>query len=319
MQDGPHLEPTPRWAGPWLRAAAVYNFVWGALVIAFPHLLFDLAGMERMRHPEIWQCVGMIVGVYGVGYSIAAADPRTHWPIVLVGLLGKVLGPMGFAVALLDGRFPPLFGLTILTNDLVWWIPFALILRDARRHQLHAEVQRPPTHPTSEGHVHYVKESRIAAPPEDVFRFHESPGALQQLTPPWESVEVVESDGSLKPGSRVVIKTRQGLISVRWVAVHTEYDPPHMFADRQESGPFAFWYHRHRFLDDGEGGTLLRDEVEYRPPLGFLGRWFAGWFIRRKLERMFAHRHEVTRRLVESGVWEDEAGDEAAGDGSKPA
>ncbi len=73
----------------------------------------------------------MIVGVYGIGYLIAAFDSRTHWPIVLVGLLGKIFGPIGFVGAVLGGKFPPLFGLNILTNDLLWWIPFVLILKDA--------------------------------------------------------------------------------------------------------------------------------------------------------------------------------------------
>ena len=115
----------------------------------------------------------------------------------------------------------------------------------------------------------FVKESAIAAPPETVFRFHESPGALENLIPPWEKMKVVESSGSIKPGSRVVLQgTVGGVIPVRWVAVHTEYDPPHLFADRQESGPFAAWYHRHHILDDGQGGTILRDEVDYEPPLG---------------------------------------------------
>ncbi len=65
------------------------------------------------------------MGVYGVGYALAARDPLRHWPIVFVGLLGKILGPIGFAQALVRGTFPPEFGWTIVTNDLVWWWPFA--------------------------------------------------------------------------------------------------------------------------------------------------------------------------------------------------
>ncbi len=274
-------------------AAGVYNLLWGTLTIAFPHLVFDLSGIERMNYPEIWQCVGMIVGVYGIGYIVAAGDPRTHWPIVLVGLLGKIFGPIGFAAALLRGTFPPLFGLTILTNDLIWWIPFAMILWDAAR--------QPRQHQLSGAGSHYVKESRINAPPEVVFRFHESPDALRSLIPPWEKMEVAESAGSLRIGSRVVLRGRLGPIPIQWVAIHTEYDPPHLFADRQEAGPFAWWYHRHRFLDDGEGGTILRDEVQYQAPLGMIGHWLGGWLIRRKLNRMFAYRHETTRCLIESG------------------
>ena len=152
--------------------------------------------------------------------------------------------------------------------------------------------------------LRYVKESRIKAAPGLVFSFHESPNALRSLIPPWENMKVVESAGSLRPGSRVVMRGRVGLFPIRWVAVHVEYEPPHLFADRQESGPFAWWYHRHLFLDDGEGGTILRDEVEYRPPFGFIGRWLADGLIRKKLNRMFAYRHETTRSLIESGRWE---------------
>lgn len=296
---------TPAWASWWLVAAGVYNLLWGALTIGFPHFLFDLASIERINYPEIWQCVGMIVGVYGIGYLIAANDPRTHWPIVLVGLLGKVLGPIGFVAALLRGTFPPLFGLTILTNDLIWWIPFAMILWDAAKHR--SGDRRPAPAVCS----HYVKESRINASPEVVFQFHESPEALRQLFPPWENMEVAESAGSLLPGSKVVLRGRVGLLSIRWVAVHTDYDPPRLFSDRQESGPFAWWYHRHRFLDDGEGGTILRDEVEYQAPLGLIGNVLGGWLIRWKLERMFAFRHETTRRLIESREW-TETGDRAS-------
>jgi ligand-binding SRPBCC domain-containing protein len=147
--------------------------------------------------------------------------------------------------------------------------------------------------------MHFIKESRLAAPPAEVFAFHEAPGALEALTPPWERAEVVEGGGSIRPGSRVVLRVGIGPFKKDWVAMHTEYDPPRLFADRQESGPFQSWYHRHRFLDDGHGGTVLRDEVEFEPPLGRLGRALAGGFILRKLQRMFDYRHEVTRRSVE--------------------
>ncbi len=113
-----------------LKLAAIYNILWGAIVILFPHLFFDLAGMERTNYPEIWQCVGMIVGVYGVGYWLAAQDPVKHYPIVLVGFLGKILGPIGFAQALITGRFPLAFGIIIIFNDLIWWIPFYKLLKE---------------------------------------------------------------------------------------------------------------------------------------------------------------------------------------------
>jgi hypothetical protein len=133
----------PRWMTAVLRLAGLYNLAWGALTVLYPAWLFDLTGLAEPTYPFIWQCVGMIVGVYGVGYWVAATDPARHWPIVLVGFLGKIFGPIGYAqgVLLADapvvGAFtsevPIEFGITLLTNDLIWWVPFAMILWHAAR------------------------------------------------------------------------------------------------------------------------------------------------------------------------------------------
>ncbi len=154
--------------------------------------------------------------------------------------------------------------------------------------------------------MRFVHESRIAASPSRVFAFHESPGALARLTPPWESVEVEQGGDSIRPGSRVVLRMKVGPLRLRWVAEHTEYEAGRMFADRQLSGPFASWYHRHWILDDGEGGTLLRDEVDYEPPLGACGRLAGGRYLKRKLTKLFEYRHDATRRALETEGFADQ-------------
>ena len=117
---------------PWMRwvlaAAGCYNLAWGAFVVLFPLVPFRWAALPAPNYPEIWQCVGMIVGVYGVGYLIASFAPLRHWPSVLVGLLGKILGPIGMAWSLWRGTLPTIAGWTCVFNDLVWWLPFGLIL-----------------------------------------------------------------------------------------------------------------------------------------------------------------------------------------------
>lgn len=132
---------------PVLLAAAAYNVLWGAWAVVSPLSIFRLAGFDPLpTYPQLWQCIGMIVGVYGVGYAIAARDPYRHWPIVLVGLLGKIFGPLGFAWAAATGQFPAAMGWTILTNDLIWWWPFAAILwHAARAAQAPAQVDEPVT------------------------------------------------------------------------------------------------------------------------------------------------------------------------------
>ena len=101
----------------WLYAAAVYNVLWGGAVVLFVH-------------PVAWKCVGMLVACYAPGYWLAARRP--HPELVAVGLLGKVLGPAGFAWAAATGRLPLAFGLVIVANDLIWWPAFVTYLRRYR-------------------------------------------------------------------------------------------------------------------------------------------------------------------------------------------
>jgi ligand-binding SRPBCC domain-containing protein len=139
----------------------------------------------------------------------------------------------------------------------------------------------------------FIKQTEIAAPPDVVFAWHERPGAVERLTPPWERVEVLERASGLQVGTRVVFKVYFGPFWRLWVAEHTEYKPPLLFTDVQRQGPFAYWRHRHRFEPTARGGTLMTDEVEYAAPMGLLGEMIAGGFIRRRLERMFDYRHGV--------------------------
>ena len=111
-----------------LVAAGLYNIAFGIWAVCWPHLWFDWSGMDRSKYPELWQSVGMIVGVYGIGYLIAATNPIRHWPIIFVGFLGKVFGPLGFAKAIYTGALPLSSAWITITNDLIWLVPFALIL-----------------------------------------------------------------------------------------------------------------------------------------------------------------------------------------------
>ncbi len=145
----------------------------------------------------------------------------------------------------------------------------------------------------------FVKETVIAAAPERVFAFHELPDAFERLMPPGEDAKIIQKADIKVLGSRAIVDTKiLGLYTARWVAEHTEYDPPRMFEDIQVSGPFAKWRHRHLVLPHAEGATL-RDEIEYEPPFWFLGVLAAPFAVVPKLEKMFAYRHEVTRKWCE--------------------
>ena len=123
-----HESVSKPWMSLVLKVASIYNIIWGAWVVLFPLHFFDLVGMEHPIHLVISQGMGMVIGVYGLGYWWASYSPVRHWPIVAVGFLGKIFGPAGFVMNYLQGTIPGSFGYTLITNDLIWWIPFGLIL-----------------------------------------------------------------------------------------------------------------------------------------------------------------------------------------------
>jgi hypothetical protein len=127
---------------------------------------------------------------------------------------------------------------------------------------------------------------------QDVFAWHEKPGAMTRLMPPWEDVEIVQKPRSLAPGTQAILQLKSFPYR-KWVAEHTEYQPPHHFSDVQISGPFASWQHTHKFQPVGLQLTEMSDEITYQLPGGILGRTFGGNFVHQKLERMFAYRHKV--------------------------
>jgi uncharacterized protein len=138
--------------------------------------------------------------------------------------------------------------------------------------------------------------SRMPVPATEVFAWHAREGAFERLTPPWDSVEVVERSAvGIREGTRLRMRMRIGPVPRTWVARHTKYIEGSLFQDEQESGPFARWVHTHRMWPEPPSSSVLEDEILYALPMGFAGRLAGGGMTRRRLERMFAYRHALTR------------------------
>jgi hypothetical protein len=110
----------------------LYNLGWGLYSAWDPQWLFRFSGMALSNYPEVFACLGMVVGLYGVLYLEVARVPERGWTLALVGLVGKVLGPLGLAQLVWSGKWPPSTVVLCLTNDIIWWIPFGFYLRDLR-------------------------------------------------------------------------------------------------------------------------------------------------------------------------------------------
>jgi small multidrug resistance pump len=98
---------------------------WASL---FPRHFFDLFRLGSPQYPGIWACLGMVVGLYGVGYAYAAWRLDRAFPFIAIGLAGKILGPIGWVMSTSSGELPFRTFPLIVFDDLLWWTPFALFL-----------------------------------------------------------------------------------------------------------------------------------------------------------------------------------------------
>ena len=114
-----------------LKAAGIYNMLWGIWIVFFPSQFFYLIHMKPPEYVFIWQALGMVVGVYGVGYYIASYDYIKERTLILVGFLGKLFGPVGTVMYILKGQLTVSFLLLNVFNDIIWLIPFGIMLYQA--------------------------------------------------------------------------------------------------------------------------------------------------------------------------------------------
>lgn len=111
--------------------AGIYNICWGLWMSADPQWLFRFAKMELTNYPEVFACLAMVVGLYGVVYLEIARRPERGFMLALVGFVGKVLGPIGACYYIYLGKWNPEAIVMNVTNDFIWLIPFAIYLYDS--------------------------------------------------------------------------------------------------------------------------------------------------------------------------------------------
>ena len=114
-------------------SAAFYNICFGLWASFRPLSFFERLEMAPPNYPAIWACLGMVVGVYGLAYGYAAWRLDRAGPFIAIGLVGKLLGPIGWAATVHSGEWPLRTFTLVLFNDLIWWIPFSLFLLEGTR------------------------------------------------------------------------------------------------------------------------------------------------------------------------------------------
>ena len=152
---------------------------------------------------------------------------------------------------------------------------------------------------------HFRQETCIECTAAAAYDWHCRPGAFARLQPPWEDVELPEGHPGVSEKSRVKVRAKMGPFVSEWLVEHRDVMPGRQFRDVMLKGPFAMWVHTHRFVPQGDHACLLSDEIEFRLPLGWLGRFVAGRYVKNKLRRMFRYRHAITKSDLERGKSQD--------------
>jgi ligand-binding SRPBCC domain-containing protein len=131
----------------------------------------------------------------------------------------------------------------------------------------------------------------LPLPRNDAFLFFEDPRNLFDITPDWLKFVMKERDSKTEvfEGAEFDYTIRWFGIPLPWRSRITGYLPPGQFTDIQLVGPYRSWSHLHTF-EDAEGGTMMRDTVTYRLPLGPLGGIAHALAVRRQLEDIFRYR-----------------------------
>ncbi len=139
----------------------------------------------------------------------------------------------------------------------------------------------------------------IEKPLEEVFPFFADATNLEQITPKFLRFRVTSPVPiEVRAGARIDYELSLFGVPLRWRTRITEYVPGVRFVDEQESGPYAYWRHTHTFEAVGNA-TRMRDHVEYREPLGVLGRVAHALFVERTVNRIFDFRRvEIERHFA---------------------
>ncbi|MFO1022681.1 MAG: SRPBCC family protein, partial [Planctomycetales bacterium] len=113
--------------------------------------------------------------------------------------------------------------------------------------------------------------THVAAPPDELFAFFLDPANRPYMSPPELGMIILTGPNPLTVGSRLEFKVMgMGLVQQMLHEI-TDLEPNVLMAEKQIKGPLTSFLHRHHFKVLPNGGTELRDEIEFAPPGGILG------------------------------------------------
>ena len=137
-------------------------------------------------------------------------------------------------------------------------------------------------------------EQFIDLPIKDVFDFFSKPENLSLITPPRLRFDILTPTPlEMKEGQLIDYSLKiLYLIKLHWRTLITDYQKPYKFIDQQIKGPYTLWHHTHIF-EEKDGGTLIKDNLKYVIPFGWIGRAIHFIYIKHDINGIFQYRHKI--------------------------
>lgn len=105
--------------------------------------------------------------------------------------------------------------------------------------------------------------------------------------------------GLISYGETVTFEATHFGVRQRLTSKIVEYNRPFLFVDEMQRGAFKRLKHIHEFIEV-EGGTILKDTLDFAAPLGPLG-WVADQFVLKNyMKRFIQARNEELKIIAES-------------------
>lgn len=137
----------------------------------------------------------------------------------------------------------------------------------------------------------------VAGDLDEVFAFFRDPRKLPLITPPWMRFTVTNCPFDvIYPGCEIDYTMRWLGVPLRWRTRITDYAENERFTDIQVRGPYARWWHEHRFAAVA-GGVRVSDRIEYALPFGPLGGVVHALVVGRQLAEILAYREARAKEI----------------------
>lgn len=122
--------------------------------------------------------------------------------------------------------------------------------------------------------------------------FLSNPNNLKTITPDYMGFDIISgADRAMFAGQIIQYRvTPIGGIPTQWVTEITHVKDKEFFVDEQRFGPYSLWHHKH-FIKTIPGGVAMEDIVDYKLPLGVLGRIAHPILVKPKLKEIFNYRY----------------------------